>query len=317
MKKVSIVVPVYNTSKYLEKCLESLVHQTYNNLEIILIDDKSTDNAKEIIKEYSSKYSFVKGIYNKENKGIGYTRNRGIKIAVGDYLVFVDSDDYLDLDNVEKMVTLAENEKLDFVVCDVKKVNENDQLISYEHILHFKNSTIKENPKLLLDINLGPCNKLIAKSLFDEKSLFSESLKYEDLYLLPLLLCKAKKIGKVENTYYNYLIHENSETTTMDKRVFDILEVLNHINQYFKELDYYKEIYCFIEYLNIRTLFRYTLQQKKQKRKKDRNDFIEQSFVFLNKNFPNWRKNKLYKKRNLLKRFIESNQWMTKIYCNI
>lgn len=317
MKKVSIIVPIYNTSKYLIKCIDSLVNQTYKNIEIILIDDKSTDNSKKIIKEYSEKYSFIKSIFNKKNMGIGYSRNKGIQESSGDYLCFVDSDDYLDIDNIDKMVALAEKEELDFVVCDLKRIDENNNFIGYDRIKDFSNSNIKNSPNLLLDINLGPCNKLISKTLFNKDDLFSETLKYEDLYLVPKLLCKAKRIGKVKDTYYNYLIHNNSETTTMNKKVFDILEVLENINNYFKKLNYYSNIHEYIEYLNIRTIFRYTLQQKYQANKKIKVEFIDQAFKFLNNNFPNWRKNKLYKKRNVLKRIIESNKFLTKIYCNI
>ena len=111
MIKVSVVVPVYNTSKYLRRCLDSLVNQTLKDIEIIIINDKSTDNSKDIIKEYESKYNNIKVIHNKTNKGIGYNRNLGIEIASGKYIAFVDSDDYIDLNLYKKMHEYSEEEK--------------------------------------------------------------------------------------------------------------------------------------------------------------------------------------------------------------
>ena len=315
MMKISVVVPVYNTSKYLRRCLDSLVNQSLKDIEIIIINDKSTDNSKDIIKEYENKYQNIKVIHNKTNKGIGYNRNLGIEIASGKYIAFVDSDDYIDLNLYQKMHEYSEEEKLDLCICDLKKVDEEGNLIGYEKIEEFETNNLRTNPKLLLDINMGPTNKLFSKTLFDEETKFSEIYKYEDLAVLPKLIAKSKKIGKVSGVFYNYVIHSNSETTTMDKRVFDIFCVLDIVNKDLKNINYYNEIYEYIEYLNIRTIFRYTLQQKYQKEKKVKEQFIENAFTYLDINFPNWRKNKLWHKRNYFKRLIEGNKTLTKLYC--
>ena len=137
MIKVSVVVPVYNTSKYLRRCLDSLVNQTLKNIEIIIVNDKSTDNSKDIIKEYENKYQNIKVIHNKINKGIGYNRNLGIEIASGKYIAFVDSDDYIDLNLYEKMYEYSEEKKLNLCVCDLKKVDEESNVIDYEKIKRF------------------------------------------------------------------------------------------------------------------------------------------------------------------------------------
>ena len=101
--KVSVIVPVYNTEKYLRRCLDSLVNQTLDDIEIIIIDDKSPDNSALIIDEYKKKYdNKIKVIHNKINKGIGYNRNIGIKKSSGKYIMFIDSDDYLDRSACEK-----------------------------------------------------------------------------------------------------------------------------------------------------------------------------------------------------------------------
>lgn len=312
--KVSVVVPVYNTEKYLKRCLDSLVNQTLKDIEIIIINDNSPDNSKLILDEYEKKYkSKIKVFHNKTNKGIGYNRNLGIKKATGEYISFVDSDDWVDNDYLESMYLLATKNKLDFVVCEVKKIDDNDNILGYENIPAFDISNLLDNKQLLLDVNLGPANKLIKKDLFDKETIFSEKLKYEDLYVLPKLLLKAKKIGKDNNTFYNYLIHSGSETTTVNERCFDIFEVLDKVNYDLKSIHKSYEL----EYLNIRTIFRYTLQQKYQENKKVAREFIEKSFEYLNNNYSNWRKNKFWKKRNYFKRIIEGNKILTKIYCNI
>ncbi len=317
MKKVSVIVPVYNSEKYLKRCLDSLVNQTLSDIEIIIVDDKSPDNSNVILKEYEKKYKDkIKVFHNKTNKGIGYSRNFGIKKASGEYLTFVDSDDFVDINIYEKMYNKAKRSNLELVFCDIKKIDDKEKIIGYETTDDFKDSRVKDNPNILLGINLGPVNKLFLRNLFDDNTLFSEKLKYEDLFVMPKLITRAKKIGKVKGVYYNYIIHQGSQTTTMNNKVFDILKVMERVNLDLKKLDYYDEIYSYVEYLNMRTIFRYTLQQKYQKDKKIRNDFIDKAFDYLNKEFPRWKKNKIWKqKRNFIKRYIEGNKLLTKTYC--
>ncbi len=315
MIKVSVIVPVYNTEKYLRKCLDSLVNQTLKEVEIIVIDDKSTDNSRAIINEYEKKHANIKVIHNKTNQGIGYNRNLGIKKASGEFISFIDSDDYLDLDNLEKMYLFAKKEKLDMVVCNLKKVNDQESCIGYEKIDDFSFGSLKDNPNLLLAINMGPANKLFSKNLFkDENVRFSEVYKYEDLAVIPKLIASAKKIGKINDTYYNYVIHDNSQTTTMNDKVFDVLKVLDIVNNYLENLKYYDDIKEWAEFLNMRTIFRYTLQQKNQKNKQTAFKFIDTAFNYLNKKFPCWRYNKIWKKRSRLKRIVEGSQALTKLY---
>ncbi len=315
MKKVSVIIPVFNCEKYIEKCILSVINQSYENIEILIINDGSTDDTKKILEKFSEKCI----IHNNKNNGIGYSRNYGIKKATGDYITFLDSDDYYETNYISKLVSYAEKYKLDMVVCDIKKVNENYELIGYERTNNFNNTSLKNNPNLLLDISLGPVNKLYSKSLFgDKNNRFLENSKYEDAYLLPMLIAQASKIGKINNVYYNYLIRANSQTTTMNSSVFDIINVFEKVNKYLKTLSYYEEIKIHIEYLNIRTMFRYTLQQKNQKDKHIANNFIDKAFEFLDSNFLYWRKNKIYvQNRSKLKRLIETNKTLSKLYIKI
>ncbi len=322
MIKVSVIVPVYNTEKYLKKCLDSLVNQTLDDIEIIVINDCSPDNAKKILSEYEKKYKNIKVIHNKTNKGIGYNRNLGIEKASGKYIAFVDSDDYVDITMYEKMYNKAEKENLDLVLCNFYKNLEKqdgslEALVPEFIIPNFKNTTLKDYPDLLLKVNLAPCNKLYRKNLFTVDVRFPENLKYEDAIVVIKTMARAKKIGIVDERLNYYLVRSKSETTVMDKRVYDIFEVTKMMIEELKSHDYYNDIEEYAEAMTVINLFRYTIQQKFQKDKNIRNDFIDKVFDYLNSEFPNWNSNKIWKRRNLLKRTIEGNKLLTKIYCTL
>lgn len=320
MKKVSVIVPVYNTEKYLRRCLDSLVNQTLDDIEIIVINDCSPDNANKILSEYEKKYKNIKVIHNKTNKGIGYNRNLGIEKASGKYIAFVDSDDYVDITMYEKMYNKAEKENLDLVLCNFYKNLEKqdgslEALVPEFIIPNFKNTTLKDYPDLLLKVNLAPWNKLYRRSLFTSDVRFPENLKYEDAIVVIKAMARAKKIGIVDEKLNYYLVRSKSETTVMDKKVYDILTITKMMIEELKSHNYYEDIKEYVEAMTIRNLFRYTLQQKYQKDKNIRNDFIDKAFDYLNSEFPNWKNNKIWKRRNLLKRTIEQNKLLTKIYC--
>ena len=197
MKKVdiSIVVPVYNAEKYLDRCLTSLVEQTKKEIEIIIINDGSTDNSEKVIKKF--KDDRIKYIKN-TNQGIGATRNEGIAKATGKYLMFIDSDDYLEENTCELLFNKAEKDNLDMVVCDFYRENETGEK-KKEKITTFENTTIKETPELLYKINMSPWNKLYkTKMIKDNNVYFEEDLKYEDTPFVFISMDKAKKIGKIE-----------------------------------------------------------------------------------------------------------------------
>ncbi len=321
MKKVSVIVPVYNTEKYLKRCLDSLVMQTLDDIEIIIIEDRSPDNANEILKDYEKKYKDkIKVFHNKTNKGIGYNRNFGIKKASGKYIGFVDSDDWVNETMFEKMYDKAEKGKLDLVLCNFHKMLEKEdgalEELQSTDILSFNNGMLKNMPNLLLDVELAPWNKLYKKELLDGIT-FPEDLKYEDTIFVLKAMARAKKIGIVDEKLNYYLVRNKSETTIMDKKVYDILTITKMMLEELKSHDYYDDIKEYVEAMTIRNLFRYTLQQKYQKDKNIKNDFIDKAFDYLNKEFPNWKRNSIWRKKNVLKRMIEGNRILTKFYCFI
>ena len=307
MADISIIVPIYNAEKYLNKCIDSLVNQTKKELEFILVNDGSTDSSEDIIKSYKDKR--IKYFKNK-NQGIGKTRNFGIDKATGKYLMFLDSDDYLDINACEKLYNKAIKEKSDLVVFDFYRVEETLKEVT---INNFKSSSLKENPNLLLDINLGPCNKLIKRELIDKNNTrFNEELKYEDTPFVTEIIKNANKISKLNEYLHYYVIHSNSETTVRDERVFDIIKIVDLVRKQFKGKDYIKED---LNKLTVRIITNYTIQQRMQNDKKVGMEFIDKAFAYLKKEVPDYKNNKYYEERTVLKRTIEKSKLLTKIYC--
>lgn len=310
MVDISIIVPIYNASKYLKKCLDSLVNQTKKELEFILINDGSTDDSESIIKSYND--SRIK-YFKRSNHGIGKTRNFGINKAVGKYIMFLDSDDYLEENACEELYKKIEKEKLDVVVCDFYRVDSNSKEV--EKIISFKNTSLKDNPNLLLNINLAPWNKIYRSALIKNNNIkFIEDLKYEDAPFVALSLLKSKKIGKVDKPLINYTIHEKSETTVRDERIFDIIKIVDIIRSYFKDYSWSREV---IDTLTIKILVNYNIQGRNIKDKDMRNKFIDETFSYLEKNIPNYKSNIYFKERSVLKSFIEKNRGLSKLYCNL
>lgn len=314
MIKVSVIVPVYNVSKYIKRCMDSLVNQTLDDIEFIIINDGTKDDSEEIIKTYKSdkiKY------YKRANHGIGNTRNFGLKHANGEYIGFVDSDDYIECDMFEKLYNKAKQDNLDIVVCDFYRDNEESNTSSVDYINGFKNgnTNLKEQPDLINNINLSPWNKLYKRELIDVNSEnFVETLKYEDAPFVIRMLDKAKMIGKIDKPLYHYMIHKNSETTIMDKRVFDMFEIYNIIYNEHKDKEYLKDS---LEYLFVCGLSNYNLQQRNQKDKKLRYEFINRSFDYMNSHATTKNKKRYYKNVQFLRRLIEQSKFLTKLYCNL
>lgn len=181
--KVSVVVPIYNVEEYLEECLDSLVNQTLKEIEIIMIDDGSTDSSYKIAKRYADKYENFYGI-TKINGGLGQARNYGVKYAKGEYIAFVDSDDYLTKDAYKKLYEIAKESNSDVVIGNVKRFNSRAQYDSVLHTKVFKEDIISthitKNPELIYDTTAW--NKIFKMEFWKENELeFPEGILYEDI----------------------------------------------------------------------------------------------------------------------------------------
>lgn len=218
--KLSIIISVYNTEKYVEKCIDSIVNQTYKNIEIIIIDDGSTDNSRKLLLKYQ-KNKNVKLILNDENHGLAYSRNIGMETATGDYLGFIDSDDFIAPDYFEKLMSAIVDDNADVAICDFKLIYDDHEDISIccDGAVNAKN--IVNN-----GLAASCCNKVFKKDLIT-KYQFEVGKINEDIAVVIPAIVHAKKITYVPNCYYNYYQRNNSiQNSKFSIRRFDIIEAV-------------------------------------------------------------------------------------------
>ena len=280
MKKVSIIVPIYNEEKNLNRCIDSLINQTYKNLEIILLNDGSTDSSKKIIDSYKDKRIIV---IHKKNSGIGDTRNIGIEKSTGDYIIFVDSDDYIELNCVEQLVKKIEKDKVDIVISNYYIDTKTKR---YEiRLPDLGITSIKEEPNLLSQINLAPWNKIYKKSLFKNKeNRFPTFLKYEDAPVVIGLILDAKRVSFTNELLFHYVIQKDGETNTRDERLFDIITICAMIEKKLKDHEYIEKTNLFVK-----ILLPYLRNSHLIKNPNLRNEFIDAIYVYLNRIDKKWR----------------------------
>ena len=307
--KFSIIVPTYNRKEYISKCIESVLNQTYDNFELIIVDDGSTDNTEDIIKSYTDKR--IK-YYKNQNHGIGYSRNYGINKAVGDYLIFLDSDDYFSnntLDVISK--NIKSNDILIFNYIEYYEKDNSTKKISFPI---FNDYNLSDHPELINIINLGPCNKAFKSTLFKDKSnRFPEDIKYEDFPLIIKLFKESKTISSIDSYLSNIVVHTGSETLTVDEKVFDIFKGFQIVKNLLND-DVYNDA---LNKLIVKKITTYTVSQRTQKNKKLINKFIDEAFIYLKENVPDYKNNKYYEGRSFFKKTIEKNKFLTKIYCKL
>ncbi|KAA0127973.1 glycosyltransferase family 2 protein [Chryseobacterium sp. SN22] len=237
--KISVIVPVYNVEKYLPKCLESLISQTYQDIEILVVNDGSTDDSENIIQEYAQKYPEKIKPFAKENGGLSDARNFGIDRAAGDYIGFVDSDDYVNPAMFEEMVGLAEKHQAKMVICNIQKVDEHGKIT--QKLTQIPNMPekidLEKNLSIFSDLSYFACNKLFKKELFREKR-FKKQAHFEDIQLIPQLLLECKTIAQTQNFHYQYLERTDSITKTHTEKGLDILKAVQDVEAFFKESRY-------------------------------------------------------------------------------
>ena len=311
MPKVSVVVPIYNTEQYLEKCITSLVNQTLDDIEIILVNDSSTDNSYNIIKEYENKYPEKVKAFIKENGGLSDTRNFGIQKATGEFIGFVDSDDYVDINMFKEMYELAIKENLDMVEADFMWVYPTYT----KKDISRKYCTFQD---YFLYGRVMVCNKIFRRNIIVENDIFfSKGLNYEDIEFFYKFILHINKSGKIDKIFYYYNQRENSIINIQDDKNKDILKILEKLVNYYKKENVYEKYKSEIEYLYIRLLLGSSfLRILKIKDKKIKKELLNKNYKELNERFPQWRKNEIlnkYKtKKNIYYKTV--NKFTYKLY---
>ena len=314
MPKVSVIVPIYNVEKYLEKCINSLLSQTLEDIQIILVNDGSKDNSGNIAKEYE-KNNKDRVIYvEKENGGLSDTRNYGLKYATGDFIAFLDSDDYIEKNAYEEMYNKAIEENADYVECDF--IWEFPNKIRVDKQYPYKNKK-----EMLSFVRVVAWNKLIKRQLITDNNLeFPKGLRYEDVEFTYKLIPFINKFAYVDKPFIHYVQREGSIANVQNERTAEIFTVLDNVIEFYKKNNIYEEYRDELEYNYARYLLCSSLKRMcKIKDKTIREKLLTESWKRLNSNFPNWKENVILKTVNIGKnKYMRTvNKSTYKIYSKI
>lgn len=291
--KISVIVPVYNVESYLDKCLNSLVNQTLKDIEIIIVNDGTKDNSEKIIKKYLKKYKNIK-YFKKENGGLSSARNYGISKSSGEYIGFVDSDDFIDTTMYEKLYNKIIENDYSIAVCDVYLVF--DKKLTYTSSNIKKDALTKEEIKeTMLNVYPTVWNKLYKKELFNDLK-FKEKVWFEDVEILYRMFPYLDKIGVVKEPLYYYVQREGAITSKVTNKIYDYIDNFNGIVKYYKDSFIFNEYKNELEYSYVRYIYATFIKRVM--------NFDYENFVIALKeatknvktNFPNHKKNKLFYK---------------------
>ena len=301
MKKVSVIIPFYNVENYLRKCLDSLVNQTLKDIEIIVVNDGSPDNSQTIIDEYVKKYPKKVVSVIQENGGQGAARNTGLLHATGEYIGYVDSDDYVEKNMYEELYKKAKEENADIVICGNNIVKENYELLTKEAV----------DKEFLLG-KMAVWNKIYKKSIIvDNKISFRSKVWYEDLDFSMKVYLSSNKISIVDKPLYNYLLREGSTMNNNNiERNLELIESFDSLISYCKNKGIYNETKEKIEFLCIYHMYIFAITRvlNTDNKYKDKITIINKFRKYINSNFSNFKNNKylylLPKKRKLIYNLI-------------
>lgn len=302
MPKVSVIVPVYNTEKYLHKCLDSLVNQTLDDIEIVIVNDGSKDSSPEIIKEYMEKYPGKFSYASQENSGQAVARNKGVQMATGDFIGFLDSDDAAKADMFEKMYNKATETDADMVVCDYEYIT--DKQVIVKNVKTFKNQR-----DMFIDCFVDPWNKLFKASVLKNNGItFPEGYFYEDTGWFIKCIPFVPKTVKIDEALAEHYKREGSSMTALDdKRVQHIFPVLQSVIDFYNAKNVYDDYKSELEYFISKILLCSSFRRiSRVKDKAIRKELVTRTFAFLSETFPNYKSNSYYsgKKVGLYVKFL-------------
>lgn len=263
MKKpvISVIVPVYNVENYLAKCLDSILCQTFSNIEIICVNDGSTDSSRKILEEYKHKDSRIK-IVDKKNGGLSSARNAGMKVATGEFYSFIDSDDWIDITMLEKLYNNMLEHESDIAICAVHQFDETNQKIDdsnpYYTLEYFDKtfdnrafSYVNTKP-FIMDVCVMAWNKLYRRSLIEKcQAEFPDGLIFEDGPFFFTIFFKTQKVSIVRDFLYYYRINrKNSIIQKAGKKFLNVIDVAEIMYNKIKDISDFED-------------FKYTFFRKK------------------------------------------------------
>ncbi|MFR3920117.1 MAG: glycosyltransferase [Clostridia bacterium] len=310
MPKVSVVVPIYNVEKYIKKCMDSLVNQTLQEIQIIFVNDGSTDESGNIAKEYASKYPNKIIYLEKENGGLSDARNFGMRYAEGEYIAFLDSDDYVENTMYEEMYNKALQENSDYVECDF--------LWEYpDKTKKDKRNSYNNKKEMLTNVRVVAWNKLIKREILEKNNIsFPKGLRYEDIEFTYKLIPYLNKVSYVDKEFVHYVQRNNSIANVQNERTAEVFTIFDNIIKYYQEKGFYEEYKEELEYSYSRILLCSSLKRIcKIKDSKTRKKLIKETFEKLYQQFPLWKENKILNNRSMKNMYMKSiNKFTYPIY---
>lgn len=299
----SIIVPCYNVEKYLPRCLDSLVNQTLENIEVICINDGSPDRCIDILNDYHERYPEKIVVIDKENEGVWRGRFDAIAIAQGEYIGFVDSDDYVESDFAEKLYTTAIKENADISVCGFHRIDvDTGKVLNTEMTEKRPAFKVEKQPERLLELNGAPWNKFFRASIMKNLHDFEEPPRiFDDMMMHLLTYPYIKKVAFTPYALVNYIIRNDSIMTTIDKSKIDsTYKAMLEVKQVYEEnanqqLRYFLDAAAFL-HLGVSLMFRISYDKSANLKQE-----LQRNKQYLDNNFPTWNTDKIISETNAKK----------------
>lgn len=285
MSCLSVIVPCYNGEKFISRCLESLVNQTLQDIEIIVINDGSTDNSQDIIDSYANKYHNIKA-YKIPNSGIADARNFGVSKVETPYFGFLDCDDYTDVTMFEKMYNKAIETNAQVVVSNFYWVKGKKKKLE-------KEGPYNTGKDMLIHLFAVLWNKIYDTAFVRSTNIrFPSGNRYEDAYFLYCLAPNIERLAFVDEAFVHYVQHENSITHNNNEEVKNMITIFDNILNYYAHTNRYDEYHDELEYLHIKFFLGNSfLRSARIDDKQDRDYTIQLGWNMLNDEFPDWHHN--------------------------
>ena len=285
MSCLSVIVPCYNGEKFIGRCLESLVNQTLKDMEIIVINDGSTDNSQDIIDSYANKYHNIKA-YKIPNSGIADARNFGVSKVETPYFGFLDCDDYTDVTMFEKMYNKAIETNAQVVVSNFYWVKGKKKKLE-------KEGPYNTGKDMLIHLFAVLWNKIYDTEFVRSTNIrFPSGNRYEDAYFLYCLAPNIERLAFIDEAFVHYVQHENSITHNNNEEVKNMITIFDNILNYYAHTNRYDEYHDELEYLHIKFFLGNSfLRSARIDDKQDRDYTIQLGWNMLNDEFPDWHHN--------------------------
>ena len=295
--KVSVIVPVYNTEKYLRRCLDSLVNQTLEDVEIVIINDGSKDSSPEIIQEYIERYPGKILYGTQENSGQAVARNRALSMCTGEYVGFLDSDDFVKTEMFQRMYEKAKECDADYVACGYTDLTyEEDKEIELQH--YVASRVALETKDMYKGALVSPFLHLYKREIIEKSKVkFPEGVIYEDTAFYLNLIPYVKKLAVIEEPLAYRIRHSNSTMTTFKaEKVAQIFKVLDCALDYYKQNGFYDTYKDELTYFCVRVLLCSSLQRIGKVAESDaRKELLDRTLNYIEEHFPDYRKNPYFK----------------------